>query len=468
MITLKQMLKLSLFFYLIANLLNCTKSSDLNVKAQGTQEGYFTQRLNWQDFSDNRTLQNRYLVNSDYASGPNAPVIYVPGGESALNRTNFENGYIGFVVKAMHAHYVSLEHRFYGKSQPFDKLTGENLKFLNLQSTLSDLAAFQKYWQGSQNLTGKWFVWGGSYSGGLAAFYRLRYPDLAAGAISSSGTVHFSLIDQNGDKFAATAAGGECVRNFRNKILSPIENSLNKPDAFQAIKQEFGAVQLKNDMEFLSLLGPVADFLLQTEGPLVLCSTVDVNHTTPTEARSEFIKLMNTTFARYSLNFLSLSSDGFKSEKASDYSKGTGFRQWTYHQCAELGGWDTSGPDADHAFGSFLPNYVQLQSEICKLSFGLTEPPNVDKTNSEYYQRLLDPNLASKILFVNGSADPVSILSISKSNGNAVNPKFLYADIDGGTHCQDLRPPNEHDSQSLRDVRDLELKTLIGWVNDDP
>lgn len=66
----------------------------------------------------------------------------------------------------------------------------ENLKYLNSQQALADLAYFitsmnEKY--GSS--INKWIVFGGSYSGTLASWLRLKYPHLVFGAVSSSGPV---------------------------------------------------------------------------------------------------------------------------------------------------------------------------------------------------------------------------------------------------------------------------------------
>lgn len=65
----------------------------------------------------------------------------------------------------------------------------ENLKYLNSEQALADLAYFingmnAKYESVSIS---KWIVFGGSYSGTLAAWLRLKYPHLVLGAVSSSG-----------------------------------------------------------------------------------------------------------------------------------------------------------------------------------------------------------------------------------------------------------------------------------------
>lgn len=51
------------------------------------------------------------------------------------------------LAKKFEAGVVSLEHRYYGKSSPFNSLSSENLKFLSSKQALSDLAAFREYYQ---------------------------------------------------------------------------------------------------------------------------------------------------------------------------------------------------------------------------------------------------------------------------------------------------------------------------------
>ena len=65
-----------------------------------------------------------------------------------------------------------------------------NLKYLSREQALADLANFISYQQKAMNLTkNKWIVFGGSYPGNLAAWFRLKYPHLAYGAVASSAPI---------------------------------------------------------------------------------------------------------------------------------------------------------------------------------------------------------------------------------------------------------------------------------------
>jgi len=105
-----------------------------------------------------------------------------------------------FVVSSYAAKFgalvAALEHRFYGESIPYEDSSTPRLKYLSSQQALADAAYFRNYLVEKLNLSpnAKWVVFGGSYSGNLAAWFRLKYPHLVVGAIATSGPVKAQLV----------------------------------------------------------------------------------------------------------------------------------------------------------------------------------------------------------------------------------------------------------------------------------
>jgi len=97
-----------------------------------------------------------------------------------------------YFAQQLHANVVYLEHRFYGQSQPFADLSNEHMRFLSLDNVMEDVATFQKATAAHYKFGGKWIVLGGSYSGTIAAIYRLRHPELVVGALAASAPMFTS------------------------------------------------------------------------------------------------------------------------------------------------------------------------------------------------------------------------------------------------------------------------------------
>lgn len=70
----------------------------------------------------------------------------------------------------------------------FSNLSTENLRYLSSEQALADVANFIKAMNKEYSLSPdvKWIVFGGSYSGSLAAWMRLKYSDLVHGSVASS------------------------------------------------------------------------------------------------------------------------------------------------------------------------------------------------------------------------------------------------------------------------------------------
>lgn len=132
-----------------------------------------------------------------------------------------------FMVGASHgALLTALEHRFYGKSQPFDDLSNENLAYLSAEQALSDIAHFLNYLTQGEHYRPVVVV-GGSYPGALSAWFRSRYPHLSVGSWSSSGVVYpiknFWTFDYQ--IFASTKKSGySCSKSIQSLMDEVFED----------------------------------------------------------------------------------------------------------------------------------------------------------------------------------------------------------------------------------------------------
>jgi len=82
----------------------------------------------------------------------------------------------------------------------FRNLNTEDLKYLTIEQALADLATFILSVTNDNEgalRNPKWVVFGGSYSGSLAAWLRMKYPHLIHAAVSSSSPL-MAKIDYKG------------------------------------------------------------------------------------------------------------------------------------------------------------------------------------------------------------------------------------------------------------------------------
>ena len=136
------------------------------------------------------TGSQRYWINEELWGGPGYPVFVFIGGEWEESCYSLKNGsmYIYDLAEEHQGLLVDVEHRFYGKSFPTDDTSLDSLEYLTSEQALADLARLLTYVMETYNTTSsKVITVGGSYSGNLAAWFRLKYPSITTGSIASSG-----------------------------------------------------------------------------------------------------------------------------------------------------------------------------------------------------------------------------------------------------------------------------------------
>lgn len=396
----------------------------------GQTSGTFNQKIDPSNPQDTRTFAQRYFINSSYASGPNPPVFYYICGEAACGAPS--GAALGY-ARQYHGYVVALEHRYYGTSQPFPTLSPANLKYLKTEYALADLATFENFAQSQLGLKGKWISIGGSYSGSLSAYYRLRYPTLVVGALASSGPVQARDNFEAYDWVVNDRAGPQCANAIRG-VVAKLESAMRSDaKAFAAAKHQFQCDNVTDPVDFLYIVADMAAAAVQYGMKDEFCAAVVNGSADPVGA---YAKAGIAAFARLGETPEEDSFMAAKNEDPNAYASGVGMRQWLYQSCTEYGYFQNAYHDPSQSTRSALIN-PDFHHRVCQELFGV---PTLDTTKitKYFYQPLLNSS-TTRILFTNGSIDPWATLSISQENGNNTNPNLATNTIAGAAHCDDLR-----------------------------
>ena len=409
--------------------------------------------------NDTHTFPQRYYINAEAADGPNSPVILYICGEAACTDKQLTKGAILAYAAKLHAVLVTLEHRYYGKSQPHGTLSAPDLKELTTTLALQDLATFQKYATEKHSLRGKWVVVGGSYAGSLSAYYRQTYPQLVVGSLSSSGPVQARENFEEYDHHVATVAGAACAAKMR-EATRQIEAAIPDAAKFAAIKKEFDASDVRDATDFLYVVADMGAIAVQYGHKDELCDALLAAQAA--ELVSEYARVGKDLFKAFGITALEDSFQGIESEDPKTYENNIGMRSWMWQSCLEYGYFQNAYHDAAVTVRSTRINPA-YHASVCKRFFGLG-PVNVSAVNEKLYQPLLDAAKATNIFFTNGSTDPWSKLGITPENGNASNPKVDVFVIQGAAHCDDLHADKPTDSSSLKQARTMFSAMLARWL----
>jgi|GEM_PF-751442 len=411
--------------------------------------GTFTQRLNHFDANDDRTFTERYWFNGSYASGADAPVIYYICGES---RCSPGGGFAVQIAKELHAYVVTLEHRYYGDSIPVPAYSGAGLKYLTVDQALADLDAFQTYVKVDRKITGEWISVGGSYSGALSAYYRLKYPAKVLGALASSGPVEAKASFEEYDFQVATVVPPTCLAAIQ-KVTAEVESDLKDPARRDSVKALFSSSEVKDDIDFLYIVADMAAMAIQYGSRETFCAAV----TTTNDAKTAYAKIGLKLFANFGMTTIEDTAQGNLSENPNDYRE-NGMRQWLYQSCAQFGFWQVAYHDPKFSARSARIN-LPFHDGICGRLFGLQGTVDTTGINQKYYQPILDGKI-SRAFFTNGSDDPWQYLAINPARRN-VPASAVAMLIQGAAHCDDL---GNHGTTNVMNAQNQFRGLVKGWL----
>ncbi len=396
-----------------------------------TFEKIFNQKIDHTNSEDTRTFKQRYWTYSNRNAEANAPVFYMICGESRCG--GIQPYYYAYALaNKFKGHVVALEHRYYGDSQPFKELTPENLQYLSTDAALQDLAELQTHLTQTKNWNGPWITLGGSYAGALSAYYRAIYPELAVGALASSGPVEAKATFEEYDETVTVGLGKDCANKVR-EVVNEIESSLDNEEKMASIKALFKASDIKNNTNFLFAVADMASGAVQYGDQAQFCRTL--------ESASDAL----TGYAKAGLAILrgaptkESTFEGAETIDSADYKNSAGWRQWTWQFCTEYGYFQTANENPELSTRSSLLTREFHDLECARL-FG-TKPLDTSKINKKYFEPLLDTTRSvqvSNIFFTNGSNDPWKNLSLTEERGNNTNSLLSYKTIQNAAHCDDF------------------------------
>lgn len=190
-------------------------------KDENVETLWMTQPLNHFDPQDDRTFKMRYMENKEYLVD-GGPIFIFVGGEWTISPGQLRAGHLHDMAKELNGTLYYTEHRYYGETMPdVSDLSAENLRYLNIDQALADLAHFIVEIKSSNPmLTNSGVIISGcSYSATMVTWFMQKYPHLANGAWSSSAPlrakVDFTEYKETVSNAIEKVGGDECANRIR-------------------------------------------------------------------------------------------------------------------------------------------------------------------------------------------------------------------------------------------------------------
>lgn len=427
------------------------KKGDISLLSIPAAPSSFTQVLDHNNSKDQRTFEQRYWVSKSNALNENSPTLLYICGEGACSSSNLM--YLSEQASLLNANVVALEHRYYGKSQPFSDLKTANLKYLSVDQALKDIVVFKKYAEEKYSLKGPWITVGGSYPGALSAYARTLYPQEFLGSLASSAPVQADLDFSEYDHHVAKISGAKCLSAIQ-KAVQEIEKAIVSDEGFATTKKEFNASVLEERDDFLYLIADTAAAAIQYGMRDEFCRLLE------NEGRAGYAK-GTAMVAQLFGNLTGMSAQAAMDTSLAAHDGSIGIRQWFYQSCTEFGFWQNAWPDAKESSRSSRIN-SNYHAQLCKRLFDLDQPAPVEETNKTYFLPMGSLN-APQILFTNGNEDPWMNLSVTAENKKQINPDLDVMVIEGGAHCNDLDASDVN--PNTRKARQLFINLSQGWLS---
>ncbi|VDP08563.1 unnamed protein product [Soboliphyme baturini] len=378
-------------FLLTEDHLHKARSLSDNVKQR-----WFMQKLDHFDINEKRMFNQKYYTNSVFYK-PDGPMFLMIGGESPARPVLIDES-IAELFGALCFYY------------DFSDISTPNLKWLSSEQALADIAFFIQSMNTAYSIKSpKWITFGGSYPGNLAAWFRMKYPHLAIGAVSSSAPVeakvnfweYLKVVVQSLKDYSS-----KCVENIQQSVRCAVFVT-NTTNLFANLFFNFaGVVQYSKDNRVILL-------------PIIL-------------------------------------------KYVSFFFRPTLGRLWTYQTCTEFGYYQTSDLQENNPFSHrFNLNFSLLQ---CEDIFGSEyEGKLVSESVSQTNIRNGAKDIKVFIYKITVAKMHFIFCACTKyENYEEMQLKILFL---GTAHCANMYPANANDPPELVAARKQITSVIAQWLS---
>ncbi|XP_024023798.1 lysosomal Pro-X carboxypeptidase [Morus notabilis] len=408
------------------------------------------------------TFRQRYVVNSKYWGGSNAPIFAYLGAEAPLDGDLSVIGFLTDNALEFKALQIYIEHRYYGKSIPYGSReealnNASTLGYFNSAQAIADYAEIllhvkQKFHAEKSPV----IVIGGSYGGMLASWFRLKYPHIALGALASSAPILYfdNITSQDGYYSIVTKdfieASESCYKIIK-KSWSEIDKVAALPNGLSLLSKKFHTCrplkkssELKDHLE--STYATAAQYNHPPRYPVnVICGAID--------GANNDDGILGKIFAGLASYRTNRTCYVNQPRNLSETDVG-----WNWQTCSEM-----VIPIGISNNTMFPASPFELQDFIneCKAAYDVPPRPHWVTT---YYGgkdiKLILRRFASNIIFSNGLRDPYSSGGVLEN----ISKSVVAVTTTKGSHCLDILQAKETDPDWLVKQRKVEVNIIKRWI----
>lgn len=421
-------------------------------------------------------------------------ILFYCGNELSIVDIWHSAGFIHALGKTLGATVLFAEHRYYGRSMPPSMpLTPDTYDHLSVEAALKDFATLIAAFKKKHGLAPDTPVVavGGSYGGMLAAYLRMKYPRVVAGAIAASapvrgfpgmGTSPGAFTEVVTKSFRAgskegTARGATCDQRVHAafKVLQRLQTTAKGRTALakgmnacKELDDEADAETLnswaKAGLEFMAMVDyPYkANFLkaLPANPVRAACANFEARYGKAKRAggKVEDMALLQGLSAAvntyYNSEHLGRCLDVTESQ-----SKSLGDNQWAYQACTQM--MTPMSNCGKYPKTMFLPINPWSESQYASQCAGQFPSATLHKHHMSHHYGDKQIAASSNIIFTNGDKDPWHPYGVLTGVSRSVEAVLMK----GAAHHLDLRTPHASDPHDVKKTR-LKHRALVkAWFS---